>query len=132
MSIINNYVNSGYVNYKNFTTKPYDTLIEHDVFVLPSFYNEGLPMSIMEAMATGMPIITTYNRGCNQTVQNEVNGYLINTNSIQELAISMEKLIINNEKISEFGKMSRKLAEKKFDQNLINDLIIKTIMNALN
>jgi glycosyltransferase involved in cell wall biosynthesis len=130
--IIQKYVKLGYVKYESFSNNPFLTLSQHSVFVLPSYYKEGLPMSIMEAMSTGMPIITTFNRGCNQTVENGFNGYLINKKSLNELIGAMEKIISDPEKISEFGKMSRQLAEMNFDQNLINNSIIEVVKNSIN
>ena len=49
---------------------------EHDVFVFPSLM-EGLPSVLLEAMATGMPVITTETCGMPDVVENEVNGRLI-------------------------------------------------------
>jgi glycosyltransferase involved in cell wall biosynthesis len=128
LAIINQYVDENIIDYYHYTNNPMDFHRKHSVFVLPSFYNEGLPMSIMEAMSVGTAIITTNNRGCNQTVKNNFNGYMIPTKSVDELVTAMNKLIKNPELINQFGKNSRSLAEDKFDQKKINDLIINTIM----
>lgn len=67
-------------------------LIRSSVFVLPS-YREGLPRSTQEAMAVGRAVITTNVPGCRDTVENEVNGFLIEAKNSIQLAAAMMKLI---------------------------------------
>ena len=93
------------------------------IFVLPS-YHEGLPRSVLEAMAMGRPIITTDAPGCRDTVINSYNGYLVNKKSASELASAMEIFIKNPNSIFEMGKNSRALAEEKFDVNKVNQTMI--------
>ncbi len=50
---------------------------ESAVFVLPSYYREGVPRSTQEAMAIGRPVITTDVPGCRETVIDGVNGFLV-------------------------------------------------------
>jgi len=54
-----------------------DYLRESSVFVLPSYYREGVPRSTQEAMALGRPIITTNVAGCRETVEDGFNGFLV-------------------------------------------------------
>ena len=87
------------------------------VFVLPSYYREGIPRSSQEALAMGLPIITTDSVGCRETVTNGVNGYMI---PIKNVDILVEKMLIfvnNPELIFEMGKRSRDLAEFKFSED---------------
>ncbi len=93
------------------------------VFVLPS-YHEGLPRSVIEAMAIGRPIITTDAPGCRDTVINLYNGYIIQKKSITELVSAMKHFINNPESISKMGKNSRALAEDKFDVDKVNKKMI--------
>ena len=65
-----------------------------DVYVLPS-YREGLPMTILEAMAMGKPIITTDVPGCNACVDHGVNGWLVRprfANGLVEAMVSAYQL----------------------------------------
>ncbi|ADQ14044.1 glycosyltransferase family 4 protein [Halanaerobium hydrogeniformans] len=55
--------------------KPF--IAQNSVYVLPSYYREGTPRSILEAMSMGKPIITTDNPGCRETVVDGQNGFLI-------------------------------------------------------
>ena len=56
-----------------------------DVFIFPSYYREGVPRGVLEALAIGLPIITTDMPGCNLTVQDGVNGYLIKPRSVDAI-----------------------------------------------
>lgn len=70
-----------------------DTLLaSSDVFVLPS-YNEGLPMSLLEAMSWGLPSITTPVGGIPELITHNKNGLLVNPGDIQQLSAAMQSLI---------------------------------------
>lgn len=106
-------------------------LTKRDVFVLPSFYREGVPRSILEALSVGLPIITTDAPGCRETVINEENGFLIPTQNLEALIKAMEFFITNTEKLVEMGLKSREYAEKRFDVNLINNDLLDVIKGVL-
>lgn len=63
-----------------------------DIFVFPSL-REGLPVSLMEAMACGLPVVCSNIRGNNDLIKDRLGGYLIDTNNSQEYAKSLHKLI---------------------------------------
>lgn len=88
-----------------------------DVFIFPSYYREGVPRSLLEALSMGLPIITTDMPGCKDTVQDSINGILISPMSVDSI-IDGIKLIITNNK-NEMGENSRKLAVEKFQDKLI-------------
>lgn len=69
-------------------------LAKADVFVLPS-YNEGLPMALLEAMAWGLPVITTPVGGIPELVTQAQNGLLVNPGDIQQLSEAIQSLIEN-------------------------------------
>ena len=106
-------------------------LSKMDVFVLPTYYREGVPRSILEALSSGMPIITTNTPGCKETVVEGVNGFLIEPKLKEPLQKAVEYFIDNPEKIKEMGLESRKLAESKFDVNIINSHILDSIQTSL-
>ncbi|WP_217586562.1 glycosyltransferase family 4 protein [Lentibacillus saliphilus] len=89
-----------------------------DVFVLPS-YREGLPRSIIEAMAMENAIIATNIRGCREQVISGVNGYLVNRRSIEELKSAMEQMLRNQVEIKEMAKESRVFALEKFNEEKV-------------
>lgn len=96
------------------------------IFVLPSYF-EGVPRTVLEAMAMGRPIITTDAPGCRETVVEGVNGFKIPVKDASALAEKMIWMINHREKVEEMGKASRKICEDKFDVYEINELILNTI-----
>lgn len=86
--------------------------------VLPS-YREGLPTSLTEAAACGLPLIATNVPGCKDVVSDGVNGFLVPVMDPRVLANSILKLYENRELCHRFGLFSRKLAEDKFDEEII-------------
>lgn len=94
------------------------------IYVLPS-YREGTPRTVLEAMAMGRPVITTDAPGCRETVVDGYNGYLVPIKGVDELAVAMEKFIINSELIAQMGAASRRLAEEKFDVNAVNQVMLR-------
>ncbi|WP_432694250.1 glycosyltransferase family 4 protein [Priestia aryabhattai] len=97
------------------------------VFVLPSYYPEGIPRSILEAMAMGRPILTTNSPGCRETVEHGENGFLVEPRNSQDLVEKMKWFIENDAKIPEMGKRSREICEERFDVNKVNKTIIDEI-----
>lgn len=89
-----------------------------DIFTLPS-YREGLPRSIIEAMAMGKPIIATNIRGCREEVIEGVNGLLCKSKSVESLATSLESLIRDTEKICEYGIASRRIFLEEFEEQKV-------------
>ncbi|MFD1880270.1 glycosyltransferase family 4 protein [Paracoccus pacificus] len=93
-------------------------LRQSSVFVLPSFYREGVPRSTQEAMASGLPVITTDVPGCRETVDHGVNGFLVPPHDVDALTRRMRHFIENPGDISRMGSESRRLAERDFDAKL--------------
>lgn len=93
------------------------------VYVLPSFYREGVPRSVLEAMSMGRPIITTDAPGCRETVVDGVNGFLVPVRDSKALAEAMERLILDKILVAKMGRESRRLAEEKFDVRIVNEQI---------
>ncbi|ACS81660.1 glycosyltransferase family 4 protein [Maridesulfovibrio salexigens] len=96
------------------------------VYVLPS-YREGTPRSVLEAMATGRPIVTTNATGCRETVVEEKNGFMVPVRDIFALESAMEKFILQPELLQQMGTASLEYAEQKFDVNKVNATIMKAM-----
>ncbi len=95
-----------------------------DVIVLPS-YREGIPVSLIEGAAMGMPIITTDSTGCREVVEDGINGYLVPIKDSAKLASAMEKYIADPMLISSMGQASRDIAVRKFDSKHVVKKILK-------
>jgi glycosyltransferase involved in cell wall biosynthesis len=89
-------------------------------FVLPSYYREGVPRSLLEAASLEIPIITTNNVGCKEVVEDGYNGFLCLTRDSKSLTEKMEK-IINMQKpfLQKLGYNGRKKVIAEFHEKLV-------------
>lgn len=125
-SELRQWVEDGTIEYLGHLRDVRPALHESSVYVLPS-YREGLPLSVLEAMATGRPIVTTDVPGCRETVEEGVNGFLVPARSPERLAAAMEHFIVNPEAITRFGNASRRIAQERFDVHEVN----RTVLDAM-
>jgi glycosyltransferase involved in cell wall biosynthesis len=105
--------------------RPY--LAAAEVYVLPTFYLEGVPRSILEALSMGKPVITTDWRGCRDTVTSGVNGYLVPPQDAGALAEAMCRFLDDPSLSARMGEASRQLAEDKFDVARVNQVLIDAL-----
>ena len=101
---------------------------ESTTVVLPSFYREGVPRSLLEGLAMGRPIITTDMIGCKETICNlpgKENGFTVPVQDVSSLISKMEYLINNPQEMIILGKNGRLLAEEKFDVEKVNQRMIE-------
>lgn len=93
-----------------------------DIVCLTSF-NEGTPVSLIEASAAGRPVVATNVGGVADVVIDGVNGYLVPLGDIASFSQRLSELIENFQKRCEFGLKGREIVQKKFSkQRLINDI----------
>ncbi|MFK3890603.1 glycosyltransferase family 4 protein [Sphingomonas sp. NPDC079357] len=98
-----------------------------DVFVLPSFYREGVPRSIQEAMALGRAIITTDHVGCRDTVDHGINGFLVPPRDVEALTQAMLRFLEEPGLAKRMGTESRRLAEERFDARRADQILTSCI-----
>ena len=103
---------------------------EISVYVLPS-YREGTPRSVLEAMASSRPIITTNVPGCKETVIQDKNGYLVKEKNVKQLQNVMEYFIKNKDLIKPMGRESFNIACEKFDVEIINKKLLDEIYDVI-
>ena len=123
--IIDSWQEENVINYLGETDDVRPFLKKADIFVLPSFYREGVPRTCMEALATGLPIITTDVPGCRETVIDGLNGFLIKPKSTNDLQNAMMKFINYPEIIEDMSAEGRKLVENRFDIVKVNHEIVE-------
>ena len=105
----------GLLSIHPFTEDVRPLLADADCFVLPSYYNEGLPRCLMEAASMRLPIITTYQKGCKEAITNHVTGLFCKTKDPVDLAEKMEMMMeMPKDKLRKMGKNGRLLMQKKF------------------
>ena len=117
-------VENDIIQYPGHVNNVAEWIAKSSVFVLPSYYREGVPRSIQEAMAIGRAVITTDVPGCRETVVNGVNGFLVEKWNPQVLAEKMTYFIENPEQVGIMGYESRKMAQKKFDATEVNKRLL--------
>ncbi|MCB1355358.1 MAG: glycosyltransferase family 4 protein [Maritimibacter sp.] len=110
----------GVVDYLGETDDVRPYLADSSVFVLPSYYREGIPRSILEAMATGRPVITTTLPGCADTVEDGVSGYLVAPRDDAALAAAMRRFLDDPARAEPMGRSARTRAEAVFDIHKVN------------
>ena len=113
------------------------------VFVLPTWYREGVPHATLEALSIGRPVVTTDSVGARETValtergkeQQSAgadvieghNGFLVRPHSVAAASEAMEWFLQHPDKIPVMGRASRKLAEEVFDVRLVNKIIMRAM-----
>jgi glycosyltransferase involved in cell wall biosynthesis len=118
-------LNKGIINYLGEVQDVRHSIRAASVFVLPSYYREGIPRTILEAMAMGRPIITTKSPGCRETVEDGNNGFLIPPKDVDALVGAMKAFIAEPHLVNKMGTQSRIIAEKRFEVHKISRLMIE-------
>ena len=103
---------------------------EADIYVLPS-HNEGLPMSILEAMAYGLPIVTTPVGGIPDAVVDSINGFLLPPGAPDILAARLRTLIANKSLREKMGYASREIVKERFGLSKVINSLEKLYSNLM-
>jgi len=100
-----------------------DLYAASDIFVLPALY-ENFPFAILEAQATGLPVISTKVGGIPELVTNNKNGLLVEPANSEQLTEEIMILLKNPKFAEELGKRARQLIEEKFAWPLITNEVV--------
>ncbi len=133
--------NEGILNYHGPTRNVQQFLRKAHCFVLPTYYREGIPRSILEALSTGLPIITTDAVGSRETIEitphswNQrtgpavlhcgKNGILVPPRDVKSIVEAMALLLEDPHRALEMGQQSRRLAEARFNVHNVNSSILR-------
>lgn len=109
------------IYYLGFQNNLFDLMAISDVVILPSFYREGVPRTLIEALAFGKVIITTNQPGCRMTVNQ--NGFLIKNKDANEIYMAMINATKINKKDAETA--SHNLFQEKFHIKNITSIYLK-------
>jgi glycosyltransferase involved in cell wall biosynthesis len=97
-----------------------------DVFVLPS-YREGFPKSVLEAMASGLPVVATRIRGCREAVIDGVTGFLAPPQTVGPLATALDLLVCDDHARAGMGAAGR----RRVLDNYTQARVVSTYLNAV-
>jgi glycosyltransferase involved in cell wall biosynthesis len=97
-------------------------------YILPSYYREGTPRSVLEALATGRPVITTDAPGCRETVVHGENGLLVPSRDAHALAEAMIQLLeAPAADVERMAQASLALARGKYDVHKVNAQLLEVM-----
>jgi glycosyltransferase involved in cell wall biosynthesis len=126
------WVEEGVVTYLGTTDRVADVIAQSTCIVLPSYYREGVPRSLMEAAAMSRPIITTDWVGCKEVVSDGDTGYLCLPKNHDDLAQKMLKIInMPKEGLAAMGARGRKKMELEFDERQVIETYSRTILKCI-
>lgn len=114
------WVRNGSIEYLGVAKDVRPFLEKCSCMVLPSYYMEGVPRSLMEAASMERPLIATDSVGCKDVVLDGVNGLLCEKRSLDSLVDAMRKILeLPTDKLRRMGKKGRELMLRKFDEKII-------------
>jgi glycosyltransferase involved in cell wall biosynthesis len=135
------WVSEGILQHHGMVRDVASALRDKHVFVLPTWYREGVPHASLEALSTGRAMITTDSVGARETVKltpkgkaqrqqdadlrEGLNGCLVRPQSVDAVVQAMERYLLHPELIGQHGAESRLLAEEIFDVRKVNALILR-------
>jgi colanic acid/amylovoran biosynthesis glycosyltransferase len=111
-------------------------IAQADILLAPSITSqdgdcEGIPVSLMESMARGLPVISTYHSGIPELIENGVSGYLLPERDITNLATKIEHLITNPELRQKMGQAGRQKVETDYNIQILNDRLVQILQQLL-
>lgn len=121
---LENWRRQGDIEYLGWMSDIRTAITQCRIYVLPSYYREGVPRSILEAMAMGRPVITTDAPGCRDTVVAGSNGLLVPVRDAAALAKAMERFILSPELAVSMGNSGRDHATGKFEARQVSALVV--------
>jgi glycosyltransferase involved in cell wall biosynthesis len=93
---------------------------EADCMVLPSYYREGVPRTLLEAASMGLPIITTNAAGCRDAVEDGITGFLSRPKDAMDLADKMRRMLsLPPDERRRMGRAGRKKMIREFDERIV-------------
>lgn len=105
---------SSNIRFLGWRNDTYAILKALDIFVLPSLW-EGMPLAILEAMASGLPCVVSDIAGNNHLIENEKNGFLVDALDANMLTERLLFLIENEDTCVKMGKENRRVVEMSYD-----------------
>lgn len=101
-----------------------------DIFVLPTYYSqEGLPVSILEAMGSGMAIITCDIGGIKDVVEDGENGLYVQPKSPEEIVAAINRLLNSTFELSEMSKRNVLKVKERFSVEIFNRNLLEAVLN---
>lgn len=120
------YIDEGIIEFFGEQGDVREFIAQCNVFVLPS-YREGIPKTVLEAMACGRAIITTNTTGCRNTINDGKEGWIVPVKDVDALRTAMCDSLLHPQIVVAMGENGRKRAKDIFDVKIVNNTICKTM-----
>ena len=114
------FINNKNIEYIGRVSNVFNVMSKADILLFPS-YREGVPRVVMEASATGLPVVACDVPGVREVVKNNITGYLVKDCDINYLTEKVVYLIENLDVRLSMGKLGRSFMEDSFDINFIEN-----------
>ncbi len=125
------YESRGLIKQIGFHPTVHEYIKAASAIILPT-YHEGMSNVLMEAAATGRPVIATNISGCREIVDDGVTGFLCEPQSGDSLILALRKFLkLTNGERAEMGRRAREKMEREFDRNRVSDVYLEEITEAL-
>jgi len=126
--VIENWEREGVVRYLGSTSDVRPIVAQADCVVLPSYYREGTPRSLLEAASMGKPVITTDAVGCREAIDNGVTGFLCRPRDAADLAEKMHRMMeMAPTERFEMGRRGREKMVREFDERIVIDRYLRVV-----
>ena len=121
----------GVVNYHGMIRDVAGFMGEMHCIIHPTYYPEGISNVLLEACATGRPIITTDRSGCREVVDDGKNGYMIPCQNTESLIKAVEKFLkLTWKEKKEMGEEARRKVENEFDRQIVVEKYVEEVNKA--
>jgi glycosyltransferase involved in cell wall biosynthesis len=132
MSEIERWAKEDIIDYLGFTDDMVTHLADADCVVLPSYYREGVPRSLLEAASMEKPVITADMPGCRDAVDDGITGYLCKARTSGDLVEKMRRMItLDYAKRAAMGQAARRKMETEFDEKVIIQRYLSAVSEVL-
>ena len=130
-NLIESYVVAEGGQYLGVSSDVHDLLNDYHAVVLPS-YHEGMSNVLLEAAATGRPVLASNIPGCRETFDEGISGFGFEPRSVDSLVQAIERFIaLPHEQKAAMGLAGRKKMEREFDRQIVVDAYMREIENIL-
>jgi glycosyltransferase involved in cell wall biosynthesis len=127
--VIDGWESTGIVRYLGATDDVVQIYAQSDCVVLPSYYREGVPRSLLEAASMAIPVIAADSIGCRDAVEHGTTGFLCRPKDVQDLVISMRRMLsLSREERRTMGQAGRRKMLREFDERVV----IKRYLDEIN
>lgn len=117
---MDDWVQEGVIRYLGMSDDVREEIAQTHCIVLPSFYREGTPRTLLEAAAMARPIVTTDSVGCRNVVDDGVNGFLCQPKNPSDLAAKMALIVtMSSAERTSMGLRGREKVEREFDEQIV-------------